>query len=151
VRRLTVKEFSRLTGLSRATVYRYIKQGKLRAERIDGVLYVIQPETEVETGETEAETARDSTAIEFLRGENERLRREVSQLRGRLSQLETENENLRQRVRELEADKAYLQDRIVTLEELLKSLTPKALPKPPLRERIRRIFKRSKQRGMKDT
>ena len=96
MRRLTVKEFSRLTGLSRATVYRYIKQGKLRAERIDGVLYVIQPETEVETGETEAETARNRTAIEFLRDENERLRQEISELRVRLSQLETENENLRQ-------------------------------------------------------
>jgi len=142
VRRLTVKEFSRLTGLSRATVYRYIKQGKLRAERVNGVLYVIQPETEVETGETEVETKRDSTAIEFLRDENERLRREVSQLRGRLSQLETENENLRKRVRELEADKAYLQERVVTLEELLKSLTPKALPKPSLKERIKRFLTR---------
>ena len=143
MRRLTVKEFSRLTGLSRATVYRYIKQGKLRAERIDGVLYVIQPETEVETGETEVETKRDSAAIEFLRDENERLRQEVSQLRGRLSQLETENENLRQRVRELEADKAYLQERIVSLEELVKSLTPKALPKPPLWERIKGMFRKS--------
>ena len=143
MRRLTVREFSRLTGLSRATVYRYIKQGKLRAERIDGVLYVIQPETEVETGETEAETARNRTAIEFLRDENERLRQEISELRVRLSQLETENENLRRRVRELEADKAYLQERIVSLEELVKSLTPKALPKPPLWERIKGMFRKS--------
>ena len=143
MRRLTVREFSRLTGLSRATVYRYIKQGKLRAERIDGVLYVIQPETEVETGETEAETTRDRATVEFLRDENERLRQEVSELRGRLSQLETENENLRRRVRELEADKAYLQERIVSLEELVKSLTPKALPKPSLWERIRNRFRRA--------
>jgi len=144
MKRLTVKEFSRLTGLSRATVYRYIKQGKLRAEKVDGVLYVIQPETEIETGETEAEAAGNRTTIEFLRNENERLRQEVSELRGRMSQFETENENLRRRVRELEADKAYLQERIVTLEELIKSLTPKALPKPPLWERIKGIFRKTR-------
>lgn len=143
MRHLTVKEFAKISGLSRATIYRYIKQGKLDAERIDGVLYVIQPETRNETGETEAETPRDSTITEFLRDENEKLRQEVSDLRQRLSQLETENENLRQRIRELEADKAYLQERIVALEKLIESLTPKALPKPPLRERIKRLFKRN--------
>ena len=142
MRRLTVKEFAEAAGLSRATIYRYIKQGKLDAERINGVLYVIQPETQNETGETETETLRNSVRTEFLRDENEKLRQEVSDLRQRLSQLETENENLRQRVRDLEADKAYLQQRIVALEELVKSLTPKALPKPPLRERIRGIFRR---------
>jgi len=141
-RRLTVKEFAEQTGLSRVTVYRYIKQGKLDAERVNGVLYVIQPETQNEKDVKEPETAPDITIVEHLQNQNDSLKQQVTDLKQKLLLAENTIETLRKRVAELEADKAYLQERIVALEKLLESLTPKALPKPPLRERIRRLFKR---------
>jgi len=142
-RRLTVKEFAELAGLSRVTVYRYIKQGKLDAERVNGVLYVIHPETQNEKDVKEPETTPDITIVEHLQNQSDSLKQQVTDLKQKLLLAENTIETLRKRVAELESDKAYLQERIVTLERLLESLTPKALPKSSLRERIRRIFRRS--------
>jgi excisionase family DNA binding protein len=135
---LDTKEVSRLLGVSPDTIRKWIKRGKIRARKVEG-RWLIERDSLPDMSGTKRDSVqdRDGTAVLFERDSR------IAELEDCVRELERDNAVLQERVRELERDKAYLQERIITLERLLESLTPKALPKPPLRERIRRIFKRS--------
>ncbi|RLE29879.1 hypothetical protein DRJ54_03820 [Candidatus Acetothermia bacterium] len=126
----TVREAAEILGVSTSTVKRRIKQGVLEARR-EGNRYLI-----------------NRSSLEQLTAQMSGHDRSVSAQTGQLDlaleleRLREQNRMLQQRVRELEADKAYLQERIVALEKLIETLTPKALPKPPLRERVKTWLKR---------
>ena len=119
---LDTKEASRLLGVSSDTVRKWIKRGKIRARKVEG-RWLIERDSLPDVSRTKQDSVQDRDGTIVLS--------------------ERDREVLQERVRDLERDKAYLQERIVTLERLLESLTPKALPRPSLRERIRRIFRRS--------
>jgi len=122
---LSIRQAADLLGVSRDTVRRRIISGEIRGEKIKGQWRI--PREEVEN------------LLKQLRRKDE-ASDEIVRL-------------LRERIRELEADKSYLQQRVMALEEivqqqqrLIETLTPKALPKPGLGERIRSFFRR-KPRG----
>ncbi|RLB06043.1 MAG: hypothetical protein DRN90_00640 [Thermoproteota archaeon] len=121
-----VSEAAKILGVSPKTVIRRIRRGELqgRKERNRWVIKLSDI-----GGQMSGQVSNTN-------------RTNVGQLQTELKMLREQIEMMRERIRDLEADKAYLQQRIVALEELVKSLTPKALPKPPLRERIRGIFRR---------
>jgi len=126
----TVREAAEILGVSTSTVKRRIKQGVLEARR-EGNRYLI-----------------NRSSLEQLTAQMSGHDRSVSAQTGQLDlaleleRLREQNRMLQQRVRELEADKAYLQERIVALEKLIETLTPQALPKPSLRERVKTWLKR---------
>jgi len=128
----TVKEAAQILGVSVSTVKRRIKQGVLEAKK-EGKYYLINRSS------LERLSAQLSGPDRSLSDQSEQIKILIE-----LERLRERNRILQERVRELEKDKAFLQEEIIRLQNLIETLTPKALPKPPLRERIRRIFKRSK-------
>ena len=114
---LSIRQVAELLGVSRDTVRRRIIAGMIKGEKVNGRWRIPRKEVDALREQVRKQDAQPAQDILI--------------------------QTLKERIRELEADKAYLQERIVTLEKLLESLTPKALPKPSLRERIKRIFKRS--------
>jgi len=123
-----VSDAAKMLGVCVETVRRWIKSGKIKARKV-GTRYLI-PLSEIEkyvsisSGQMSGQVSGQPSKDEII------------------AVLREQNRVLQARVRELEADKTYLQERIVTLERLLESLAPKALPKPPLRERIKSFFRR---------
>ena len=128
---------SRLLGVSTDTIRKWIKRGKIRARKVEG-RWMIERDSLPEMSRTKRDSVQDRDGTTVLSERD----RHIVELENRIRELEKDKATLQERIRELEADKAYLQERIVALEKLLESLTPKALPKPSLRERIRRIFRR---------
>ena len=135
---LDTKETSRLLGVSTDTIRKWIKRGKIRARKVEG-RWMIERDSLPEMSRTKQDSVQDRDGTTVLSERD----RHIVELENRIRELEKDKASLQERIRELEADKAYLQERIVALEKLLESLTPKALPKPPLWERIKRIFKRT--------
>ncbi|RLG19528.1 hypothetical protein DRN74_06720 [Candidatus Micrarchaeota archaeon] len=135
---LDTKEASRLLGVSSDTVRKWIKRGKIRARKVEG-RWLIERDSLPDVSRTKRDNVQDRDGTAVLSQQGGRL----AELEDRIRELERDREVLQERVRDLERDKAYLQERIITLERLLESLTPKALPRPSLRERVRRIFRRS--------
>ena len=131
---ISVSEAAQRLGVCVETVRRWIKSGKIKARKV-GIRYFI-PLSEIEE--------RVSTPSGRVSGGISGQISEQSAKDEIIAALREQNRVLQERIRELEADKAYLQERILTLERLLESMAPKALPKPPLRERIKRLFKRAK-------
>ena len=79
--KLTVPEFAMQKGLNQSTVYRWIQQGKIDTEKIDGVLHVIVDVDEIESQKAnnqESLIAQMQEEIEYLREENKQLREELS-------------------------------------------------------------------------
>ena len=72
-KKITVREYADMTGIGVTTVYRYIKQGKLETEKVDGVSYVVFNENQVEMRVDDSETKR-------LQDENQWLREQVTSL-----------------------------------------------------------------------
>ena len=131
-------EASRLVGVSPDTVRKWIKRGKIRARKVEG-RWLIERDSLPDVSRTKQDSVQDRDGTIVLSERDNRL----AEPEDRIRELERDKVVLQERVRDLERDKAYLQERIVTLERLLESLTLKALPRPSLRERIRRIFRRS--------
>jgi predicted RNase H-like nuclease (RuvC/YqgF family) len=84
--KLTVPEYAMQKGLNQSTVYRWIQQGKIDTEKIDGVLHVIVDVDEIESQNAsikEPLIAQMQEEIEYLREENKQLREELSSSRQR--------------------------------------------------------------------
>ena len=136
----TVSEAAQILGVSVSTVKRRIKQGILKAKR-EGNRYLISRSS------LERLSAQVSGSERSVSDQDELtpIKIEIERLREQNQALQEQNRILQKRIGELEADKAYLQERIIILEELVKSLTPKALPKPSLWMRIKAAFKQRKE------
>ena len=79
--KLTVPEYAMQKGLNQSTVYRWIQQGKIDTEKIDGVLHVVVALDEIESQNAsikEPLIAQMQEEIEYLREENKQLREELS-------------------------------------------------------------------------
>jgi len=111
-----------LLGVSIDTVRRWIKSGKLKAEKVKNRYRISRQEIQRALSEVSRQKPMHDFRDELIA-------------------------SLRERIRELEADKAYLQQRILALEEIVKLLTAGALPKPSLAERIKGFFGRGKGEG----
>jgi len=84
--KLTVPEYAMQKGLNQSTVYRWIQQGKIDTEKIDGVLHVVVALDEIESQNAsikEPLIAQMQEEIEYLREENKQLREELSSSRQR--------------------------------------------------------------------
>lgn len=134
---INVTEAAHRCGVSADTIRRWIRQGKLRAQKIDNQYWIDPVDLqEVHTGSRQipVEPQADEGVVSVLQ----------------------------ERVRELERDKAYLQELVVDLrkqierqqetiesmQRTIETLTHRALPPSGGRwkERIRNLFRRGKQR-----
>ena len=89
-KKLTIQEYMRKSGISQATVYRNIKAGKLKSEKINSVLYVIIRDDNIEN-------QFDNGLLEQLRKENEYLRQQFGQAMETIQQMQTDSESAKQR------------------------------------------------------
>lgn len=137
--KLTPVQVARLIGVSPDTVRKWIRQGKLKAEK-KGDRYWIDPEqiSSISRASPEQIPIYPDQMIVVLQ----------------------------ERIRELEKDKAYLQERVIALEkhiealkqtidaqqQTINTLTLRALPSPHkgLIERVREMFKRRGRGGKKE-
>jgi len=138
---IDVTEAAHRCGVSADTIRRWIRQGKLKAQKIDNQ-YWIDPadlqKVHADSRQVRAESQADETLINVLRD----------------------------RVRELEQDKAYLQEMVMSLKQQLErqqeiiqsmqrtieTLTHRALPPPGgLKNRIRNLFRRRKDGENRDS
>ena len=70
----TVKEYAQENNVTTRTVYRWIDEGKIQAEKVDGKLVIIG-----DISTTPNITEEKEKLMEQLRNENEYLRKELSQ------------------------------------------------------------------------
>jgi hypothetical protein len=89
-KRLTIQEYMRKAGISQATVYRHIKTGKLKAEKVNGVLHII-------IRDDNNENQFDNGLLEQLRKENEYLRQHLGQAMETIQQMQKDSESAKQR------------------------------------------------------
>ena len=103
--RLTVIQYAKLAGFSKATAYRHVKSGRLKTEKNDGVTYVILDETDLESLDETGETERDSDEKMRLSEEIDRLHEiirekdnQIDKLHEQLSEKDTQISQLHQLV-----------------------------------------------------
>ena len=89
-KKFTIQEYVTKARISQATVYRHIKIGKLKAEKVNGTLYVI-------IKDDNSENQYDNELLEQLRKENEYLRQQLEQAMGTIQQMQTDSESAKQR------------------------------------------------------
>lgn len=104
IEKISLREYANKKGISLTTVYRWIKNGKLRTEREGGVLYLL-----VDAEEWRGIGPSEAEILQELRRENDWLRGKVDELTRQLSEAELRHHEI---VREL----------IDRLEEQLKTL-----------------------------
>jgi len=86
--KLKVYDYATTMRISVPTVYRHIKAGKLETETIDGVLYVIVDEEQLNNIEEQDDLIAElKTRIEQQQNEIEYLRGELSSARQRTDQI----------------------------------------------------------------
>jgi predicted transcriptional regulator len=84
--KLTVPEYAMQKGLNQSTVYRWIQQGKVETEKIDGILHIVVDVDEIESQDAnvkESLIAQMRSEIDYLREENKQLIQELSESRQR--------------------------------------------------------------------
>jgi len=89
-KKLTIQEYIGKTGISQATVYRRIKAGKLKSEKLDGTLYII-------ISDDNNENHFDNRLLEQLRTENEYLRQQLGQAMETIQQMQNDSESAKNR------------------------------------------------------
>jgi excisionase family DNA binding protein len=83
IEKISLKEYANKKGVSLTTVYRWIKNGKLRTEREGGVLYLL-----VDAEEWRGIGPSEAEILQELRRENDWLRGKVDELTRQLSEVE---------------------------------------------------------------
>ena len=102
--KLTVREYAASVGVSATTVYRYIKQGKLGMEKLDGISYVL-------IHEKQAESLPDDSETQQLENENQQLRDQIADLTCQLEKSSERHDTIvLQMTRQLERKTLQLED-----------------------------------------
>ena len=106
---MTVQEYIEKCGISRRTAYRWIEEGRLKANKSNGVWHIDDRAVSGDIDMTQLDTETDSEIsweelIEQLRSENGYLRQELSKVnqtvadsQKTISDVEQQHENERQR------------------------------------------------------
>ena len=114
-KRYTVQEYAEKMQLNTSTIYRQVQQGKLTAQKIDGVLHILIDEAEMHT-----ERAKMQNDV-------------VAELRKRIEHLERENGAKNALIQRMQADAETAKERADTIilqltqqnQLLLEDLRPK--------------------------
>lgn len=117
--RIKVYDYATRMGIGVSTVYRHIKAGKLETETIDGVLYVLADEEELNAIETPLDAIAElKERIEQQQTEIEYLRKELTEARQITKQMQEDAASSQQRsdtiimqlTRQLEKQTLMLED-----------------------------------------
>lgn len=117
--RIKVYDYATRMGIGVSTVYRHIKAGKLDTETIDGVLYVLADEEELNAIETPLDAIAElKERIEQQQTEIEYLRKELTEARQITKQMQEDAASSQQRsdtiimqlTRQLEKQTLMLED-----------------------------------------
>lgn len=117
--RIKVYDYATRMGIGVSTVYRHIKAGKLETETIDGVLYVLADEEDLNAIETPLDAIAElKERIEQQQTEIEYLRKELTEARQITKQMQEDAASSQQRsdtiimqlTRQLEKQTLMLED-----------------------------------------
>lgn len=117
--RIKVYDYAKRMGIGVSTVYRHIKAGKLETETIDGVLYVLADEEELNAIETPLDAIAElKKRVEQQQTEIEYLRKELTEARQITKQMQEDAASSQQRsdtiimqlTRQLEKQTLMLED-----------------------------------------
>lgn len=86
-RQITVSEYAKLNNVHERTVYRWIQQGKVKADKVDGN-WLIELDDDIRI---DSSHDKDMTIVR-LQAENNRLKEEVNYLRKQLDDVREERE-----------------------------------------------------------
>jgi len=90
---MTVNEFMKKHGVSRRTVYNWIKSDEIEAKKERGKWH-ISDDTDVPLDDTDAKQDGKDELIEQLRSENEYLREELSQTNGTIADMQQRHDTI---------------------------------------------------------
>ena len=109
---MTIQAATRHFQVSEKTIRRWIKQGKLKADLVDG-RYVVHLD-----GQT-AQTNDQTSLIDQLRSENEQLRGQLTRRDGQIDALTQQNDHLTQVVAMSQKNAAQLTEQLDTSRQML--------------------------------
>ena len=89
-KRFTIQEYIGKTGISQATIYRHLKTGKLKSEKVDGTIYII-------LNDDNKENLFENGLLEQLRTENEYLRQQLGQAMETIQHMQEDSEAAKNR------------------------------------------------------